>query len=332
LRDFTSSCYLPKRFTHRIRNTLLCLSLGLASFSGCRRVPLPTTPAESPALRRLHANLRLIPAEARIVLGLDLDRLRMTSTWKDLAAGPLQDAALLWRGFAKGVDINPLQQVRQVLVAMPGERQTDDRLLVVLRSDALTPTRAAPWLQQHQSQGTAAHFVPPDAIVLAKGAWASQVPGLGRTAGKSPSLADDPELLRLCERAAADHVLWMAATMPSALRRELLAQDHFPDVGSLMRLRASVALDRMLSAEVVAELSNAPDARSLARRLADYLDTAKRHPDMLAQGLAPYLEGVKLAPRGPNLYATLDLPAKQAGEIVARLLDILQGTDKSTAK
>jgi hypothetical protein len=79
-------------------------------------------------------------------------------------------------------------------------------------------------------------------------------------------------------------------------------------------------------------LSNAPDARSLARRLADYLDTAKRHPDMLAQGLAPYLEGVKLAPRGPNLYATLDLPAKQAGEIVARLLDILQSTDKSTAK
>jgi hypothetical protein len=275
-------------------------------------MPLPG--AAAPAVRRLHADLRLVPAEARLVLGLDIERLRASSAGRDLVAGPLRSLALLWGDFA---GLASLEQARQVLVAVPGERQPDDRWLAILRSEALSPARTAPWLKDHPRPESAATFVPPDGIVLAHGAWA-------RPASDARSLADDPELFRLCERAASGHALWMAAAVPPDLRRRLLAQDRFPDVGSLLRLRASVALDRVLSAEVVAELSNAPDARSLAERLGDYLRAAKRHPDLLAQGLVPYLESVKLTPKGPNLHATLELPAEQAGELVARLGDMLR--------
>lgn len=307
--------------------------LGLASLPGCRRMRLPASPpSDSPTLRRLRTNLRLVPHEARIVLGLDLERLRASPAWTDLAAGPVRDAALLFDGFTKGVGIDTVEQIRQVLVAVPGERQSDDRLVVIVRSDHLAAERAAPWLRRHQGQAAAAFLVPPDGVVLATGAWAGQAMALGRTERPGGSLADHPDLVRLCERAAAGHALWIAAAVPADLRRSIITQDRFPDVASLTRLRAAVDLDRRFSAEVVAELSNAPDARGLAHRVRAYLDAAKRHPDMLAQGLAPYLEAVKLAPHGPNLHATLELPAAHAVELITRISDILGRAATAAAK
>ena len=303
-------------------------------------MPIPgDTSTASPVRERLRADLRLVPRQASIVASLDLERLRGTAVWKELAAGPIRDASLLIEGLTKGMGIDPMKQVRQVLVAVPGESQSDHRFVAILRIDRLDQARAAAWLGRRQDDEPIGLVLPPDRVVIARGAWATEIASQGRAGHLEVNADGDSELYRLCVRAAGDHPFWLAVVVPMRLRRKLIDQARFPDVASLARMRLSVdvdraaplpaepagsAHDRKLRAELVGELSNDPDARALASRLGSYLDAAKRRPDMLAQGLAPHLEALRLDPRGPNVHASLTLPAGQVGVLVPRLGDLLR--------
>jgi hypothetical protein len=293
--------------------------------AGCRRpAPAASPPAASAALDRLREDLALVPAEARLVLSLDLDRLRATPAGNRLLATPARALEHLFAELARGAGIDLLTQVRRLLVALPGERQDDDRLLVILEVNPLDRERASAWLRSRQTTSFAGFVVGPDRVVLARGAWAA--PGVNRKpSGELPDdAASDEELRRLCERAARQSAAWFAAIVPVSLRRRLITENRFPDVASVARLHGSLGADNGLDAELAAELSNEPDARRLAQRLRDFLDAAKRHPDLLAQGLSPYLEAVRIATLGPGVQATLDLPAGEASDLAARLDDILR--------
>jgi hypothetical protein len=324
LRDFAASFYLPKGYgLPRFALAWALVLLALVSLAACRRQPLATT-RSSPELSRLRANLTVVPAEARIVMALDLDRLRATVLGQRLLSGPAKETALLFDGFAKGTGLDLLAQVRQVLVAVPGERQDDDRLVLVAETRALDRVRAAAWLRERQDSKTAAFILEPDRIVIAKGAWASEVASLAKPTGPGQSAARDEQLRRLCERIAPAHVFWLAAVVPTPLRQRLAAEARFPDVASLARLSAALDLEVGLRAEVAAELSNAADARGLANRLGAFLNAAKHHPDMLAQGLAPYLDAIRLGAQGPKVNARLELPAAQAEDLVLRAEEFLR--------
>jgi hypothetical protein len=43
---------------------------------------------------------------------------------------------------------------------------------------------------------------------------------------------------------------------------------------------------------------------------------------MLAQGVSPYLEAVRLATHGPRVHATIELPAAQAGDLALHVEDL----------
>jgi hypothetical protein len=324
LRDFAASCYLPTR-SHPAARRLLAPALTLLALvwlTACRRPPAGAT--SSPEMERLRASLALVPAEARIVLGLDLERLRATPLGKSLLDGLGEEAALLLDGFGKGAGFDRLGQVHQILVALPGERQNDDRLVLVAETRTLDRERAAAWLRERQDGRTAAFIHENSRIVIGKGAWAAEVAALAKPPHSEQSAARDEELRRLCERSAAEHAVWLAAIVPTPLRQRLMAEARFPDVGSIARLSMALAVSAGLRAEASAELSNEADARSLARRLSAFLNAAKHHPDMLAQGFSPYLEAVRLAARGPNVEASLELPADQTGDLAARLADLVR--------
>jgi hypothetical protein len=221
--------------------------------------------------------------------------------------------------FAKGTGIDLLGRARQILIAVPGDRQDDDRFVLIADIGTADQARVAAWLRQRENATTAAFVHGPGRIVIARGAWAAAVTALARTTNPAESAAGDPELRGLCERAASDHVFWLAAVVPAPLRRVLIEQGRFPDVASIARLSGSVDLDGSLRAVAVAELSNAADALGLAHRLGAYVNAAKRHPDMLAQGLAPYLEAVRFATNGPRVQAILELPAAQADDLAPRI-------------
>jgi hypothetical protein len=327
LRDFIASFYLPKAsgFILHVAHARAFVLLVLVALAACRRQPLvPAHQESAPDLARLRATLALVPAEARIVMALDLERLRASELGKTLLSGPAKEAALLLDGFARGTGLDLLTQVRHVLVAVPGERQADDRLVLVAETRALDRPRATAWLRARQDGKTAAFVLPPDRIVIAKGAWAPAVTSLAKSTGSEQSAARDEELRRLCERVVPAHAWWLAAIVPIPLRQRLSADARFPDLASLSRLSASLAIEGGLRAEAVAELSNDADARSLVHRLNTFLNTAKHHPDMLAQGLAPYLEAIRLGAEGPNVSARLELPATQAEDLLLRARDLLK--------
>jgi hypothetical protein len=275
--------------------------------------------------------LALVPAEARIVAALDLDRLRELPIWKDLSTGPAKEFAVMLDGFAKGTGIDLLTQLRQIVIAVPGERESDDRFTVVARLTRLDATRALPWLRQHQPANAISFAHGPDTLVLARGAWGPRTASLAKSRDTAGSAAADPELRRLCERAAAQHPLWAASIVPLKLRRGLIAQERFPDLASLARVWGFVDASRGLHVEIVAELSNDNDAQELAHRLTSYLNVAKRHPDMLAGGFSPYIEATRLFARGPNLHATLEVPESHSSDLSQRLRDYLRGAWASNA-
>lgn len=326
MRDFIASFYLskPDSSIAGFALTWTLALLALVSLAACRRQSRESVrQASTPELLRLRANLALVPAEARIVMSLDLDRLRTTALGRNLLSGPAKEAGLLAGDFAKGTGLDPLEQARQVLIAVPGERQDDDRLVLVAEFRALDRMRATAWLGERRDGKTAAFVVGPDRIVIATGAWAAEVASLAKPTGRGQSADDDEELRRLCERSAGPHVFWLAAVLPTPLRHRLMAETRFPDVASLARLSAALDVEAGLRADIVGELSNEADARSLAHRLSAFLNAAKHHPDMLAQGLAPYLDAVRLGAQGPNLNAHLELPAAQAEDLVLRAGDLL---------
>lgn len=323
MRDFVASFYLPSPFhlCSRLAAALL-LTVVLAS---CRRPAPEASPLAASAARScLREDLALVPEEARLVLSLDLDRLRATPVGNRLLAAPARAIEHLFGELARGAGIDLLTQVRRLLVALPGERQDDDRLLAILEVSPLDRARASAWLRSRQTTSSAGFVVGTDRVVLARGAWAA--PSANRKpSGELPDdAASDEELRRLCERAARQSAAWFAAIVPVSLRRRLITENRFPDVASVARLHGSLGAEGGLHAELAAELSNGPDARRLAQRLRGFLDAAKRHPDLLAQGLSPYLEAVHIAAHGPGVQAVLDLPTVEATNLAARLDELLR--------
>ena len=105
-------------------------------------------------IERLREDLALVPAEARLVLSLDFDRLRATPGRNRLQASPARALEHFFAELARGAGIDLLTQVRRLLVALPGERQDDDRLL---RDPRGQPAR--PGARQRLAALSAKHIV-----------------------------------------------------------------------------------------------------------------------------------------------------------------------------
>jgi hypothetical protein len=326
LLDLSTSFYLPSRFRHLPVRLLLATVLASTAPGGCRRgIPGADAPGPSPARERLRAGLALVPSEARIVVGIDLERLRASPPGRELLLGVGQRAARLFDDVAQGTGIDLLAQVRYALLAVPGERQPDGRSVLVAELGSFDAPRASAWLAQRHDPTTTAFLRDARWLVIAKGAWATTVPALASAHAATPSVEGDTELSRLCQRVSVDQGLWLASVVPTALRQRVSGESAFPDIASITRWHATASLAAGFHLAAVAELSNEPDARTLHHRLAAYVRAAKHHPDVLALGLAPYLEVLRLEARGPEVDATLDLPPAQIGDVVGRIEDLLRG-------
>jgi len=294
---------------------------------GCRRAPGDLAiKEEDPSAQRTRAALALVPADAAIVLSLDLERLRGQPMWTTLLSLLAKDAKHMLDRFAAGTGLDLTRQLRHVLIALPSERQNDGRFVLIADADRLDEARVTAWLQAQLGEKTAAYVRGHNQVVISRGAWSGAMATLASASKLTPSAADDPELRRLCARAAGEHSLWLAAVVPAAVRRALMQEARFPDVASIARASGFVDLDGGAHAELVAELSSTADATDLARRLAVHLNQAKRDPEMLVRGLAPYFEGMRIVAHDARVHATLDLSGVQLGECIERIEALAHAT------
>jgi hypothetical protein len=247
-----------------------------------------------------------------MVLSVDLERLRGRPAWRTVFPALAKNAKSFFAAFAAGAGLDVPQQLRRLLIALPAERQSDDRFVLIADTDALDEPRVTGWLRTRLSEKTSVLVRNKTQIVISRGAWGGPAAALG-------SAADNPEWRRLCTRAALDHDLWFAALVPTPVRRALMQAPGFADVASVARVWGFINLDDGAHAEAVAELSGKADAEDLAHRLGVYLNQAKRHPDMLVRGLAPFLEALRLAFHDASVHATLDMSGPQLGECIERI-------------
>ena len=318
MRDFVSRFHLRAHSISAIRAALLVIALALACAPGCKRVAHESaTKANDPATPRMASALALVPPDAEIVLSLDLERLRGQSALTTVLSGLTKSPRPILDDFAVATGFDWNRQLRRVLVALPGERQSDDRFLVIADVEQLDEARVTAWLQARLGEKIAVFVRGKNQIVISQGAWADTMAALSRASTLMRSAADRPELLRLCARAAADHSLWFAAIVPAAVRHRLMQQPSLADVAALARV--SGFMNSGGQAEGVAELSSSADAAALAHRLGFYLNLAKRHPEMLVRGLAPYLEALRLTAHDARVHATLDIPGDQVGDLIERI-------------
>jgi hypothetical protein len=291
----------------------LAFLAALALAPGCRRDPRDLSiKKDEPRTERIIAALALLPADTRIVLSADLERLRGQPAWRTGFPALAKHARPFFDAFAAGAGFDVPRQLRSLLIALPGERQSDDRFVLIAETDALDEARVTAWLRARLGEKTTVLVRNKNQIVIGRGAWGKTMAGAG-------SAADNPELKRLCTRAALEHDLWFAGVVPTPVRRALMQAPGFADVASVARVWGFMNLDSGAHLEAVAEMSGKTDAVDLAHRLGVYLNQAKRHPDMLVRGLAPFLEALRLAANDASVHATLDLSGPQLGECIERI-------------
>jgi hypothetical protein len=281
-----------------------------AHLASCRRAH----PTQGDSQRAPDAQLALLPRETQIVLAVDLDRLRGQPVWKALSSVLARNAKPFLDAIAAGTGIEPVTQVHRIWIGLPGQRQPDGRFALLVEADPVDTVRAAAWLQKQGRGEMAIRFPSPRSVFIGKGAWAA--PPTARTAH---SAADDPQLRRLCERAAREHAIWFAALVPTDIRKTLMGQSRMADAGSLARVFGFLDDAGGLHAEVVGELTNTEDPPLLAHRLQAFHNQAKRDPDLLVAGLSPYLEALHVGAHDATVRAVLDLPDAQAGDVIERI-------------
>ena len=292
----------------------------LACTPGCRRAPRESATKENePAAQRTRAALALLPADTQIVLSIDLDRLRGQPAWRTMFPVLAKNAKPFFDAFAASAGWDVPRQLRRFLVALPAERQSDDRFVLIADAVALDETRVTGWLRARLGDKTTVVVRNKNQIVISRGAWGGPMAALEKADRLTPSAADNPELRRMCTRAALDHGLWFAAVVPTPVRRALMQEPHFADVASVARVWGFMDLDIGAHVETVAEMSSKADAEDLSHRLGVYLNQAKRHPDMLVRGLAPFLEALRLVAHDARVHATLDLSGPQLVECIERI-------------
>lgn len=313
---------------------LAALSLG-ACRGGCGK--RPGAPAGQ-------ATLASLPADTRFVLSVDLARIRATPLWARLSAlaadDPVDRERL--RELTRRTGLDPLRQIHRVVAAFPenarqrgqfalvieGEGFDEHRLVGYARAEAATRggriterTRGARTLWSSPGgSSTAAFFVGQTRLVVAGGGWAEELADLaGRAAGQGPSAAGNPELVHLVTRLEAGRSLWFAALVPPELRKSFLADPKLTSAASVMRLAGGADLGPGLTAELVADLSNAADARALVARVQTTVRESKLNAQVLMMGLGPYLDALAATADGPRLRVTLTLSPDQVQELIERL-------------
>ena len=301
--------------------------------------------ARAPATRdRL---LGALPAGTRFVASVDVAKVRATALWSRvsaLAGQSAEDRKSLDKLTAR-TGLDPLRQIHRIVAAFPdnarergefalvieGEGFDEARLVAYAREEAATRgakiearTRGARTLYGGGgSDRTAGFFVGKTRFVLGSGGWAEAMADLADGRPGVASAADNLELGHLLGRIDPGRALWFAALVPLDIRKSLMADPKLDSAGSLTRLAAGADLGPGLNAELVADLSNAADARALEARIQTTLRESKRDAKVLMMGLGPYLDAVEARAEGPTLRVKLTLAEAQVKDLLERLGGLL---------
>jgi hypothetical protein len=328
--------------------TVAALLLAGACRGGCQRLSRARDPRQQ--------TLAVLPAETRLVAFVDVAKIRATPFWARLSAlaedSPEDRKRIAELTARTGLD--PLRQIHRVVAGFPDSALESGRYALVFEGDGFDERRLVSYardeaalrgakIEQRNEHGQTLWaspgpkkitglFTGPDRFLLGAGGWGETMAALARGASGVPSAAENAELVNLCRRIDARRALWFANLVPSDLRAMLLANPKHDSAASVTRLAAALDLGPGLTAELVADLSNANDARALVEDIQASVQAAKRNAAVLMLGLGPYLDAVNARAEGPSLRITVALAEAQVMDLLDRLSALARSQREKAAK
>jgi hypothetical protein len=301
-----------------VRVLPIVLALGL----GCAQPDLHGAAAapgrEAPADGDLFA---VVPAEAELVLALDISELR-TSPWTRsmLASGAEQASG---RGFDVVTDVD-----RMMVVRMPSDTES----LTVSRG-RFDRERVAAAFRARRPGASADHFrgcalwaKDGDAVAfltgrtLLAGPLASVRSAIDVAYGRGRDVREEKWLLEVRRRYGKmprPPVAELAVQVTDAMRARL--RHELDEAEALERLGGRLDLGRRLDLAIVGTTSTGSHATLLTERLLAALRELQARPSVVAIGLSDVLADVEVASQGPRIAAALQLTESQRNDIALRL-------------
>jgi len=313
---------------------VLGLAVGLGSCrGGCSRSVPPQT-AISP--------LAWFPADTHVVLSIDFARLRATPLWSALGGLATSDPGDRQKidELAKRTGLDPLKQIDSLIVAFPEEARAQGSMGLIMRGQGFDEARLVAYVRDQVSkQGddlfsfrragrtlwatrkeptTAGFFVDARTFVLGAGGWAEKMADL--SAGAQPQgAATNPSLVHLVEQAGPTRAVWAVALVPAATRAALAADPTVPGAAGVNRLSLGIDMGTGVDAKLVADLATHAEAEAMAQQVRNAVVAAKRSPQVLLLGLAPYLDSVDSRAVGVGCELAVRLSDTQTNDAIERL-------------
>ena len=289
-----------------------------------------------------------LPAQTEVVLSLDFERARKSALWKVLSeladtAAVNEDGALVAE-LTRKTGLRPFEDVHRVVAAFPEEARQTGTFALVFETESLEPERLVSYAKEEakargselvsrrhagftlwSSQkpgGPAGFFDGKERVVLAGGGWAeamAELSAAGQNAPAGKNTRGNEALWSLVRRLGTAHTVWLAALVPSATRKRLMADPRFGAQASVMRFGFTADLHPGLDLRLLAELSNAEDARVLVGKVQTFLAAASKSPEVLLLGLGPALDGVSAKAEGPRARIEVELDEGQTRDLLLRL-------------
>jgi hypothetical protein len=343
--------------TSRIQRRVFVLAVFLtmtACRSGCR--------GGGEGAAKVDPALALFPPEAQVFVSIDFVRVRQTQLWQQLqtfAGEDAEDRKLIDR-LKSETGVDPFRHIHRVVAAFPEEARESRAFGIVFEGEKFDRERLFTYLHGEAQKrggelvkrahgpytmwaGTAldspsGFFLDDRRFVLGSGGWTERMAdrASGKTVdaataaasatGGAPALApaDAAALARLIDRVGKGRSIWLVARVPESTRAQLMSDPRFGSDASVLRFGASLDFGPELAGDLVAELNNAADAQALVGKATTFVAAAKKSPEVLLLGVAPYLESVKAEAEGPTARVRFTLPRAQTDELIGRLVGLLR--------
>jgi hypothetical protein len=303
----------------------------LALLGGCAPLAAPpVSPAHDEARTAPDDEelLAAVPAEAEVVLLVDLAQLRGSPWTKALLAegAAARAASAGQRGFDEAKDVD-----RFVLARLPGENEAS---LTVARGRfdrrrVLSAFREGrPGAVDDSFRGCALVSRGPEAIAfltdrtLLSGPLPAVRGAIDAAFGRARDVRGERWLRETRRPSPLPSAVELAVRVSDSMREQI--HSTLEEADTLERLGGRLDLGARLDLTLVGATGSPTRARALAAQLEQAVTGLRGRPSVAALGLADVLGGVRISVRGPQIAAELHLTEAQRDEIAARLSSAAQ--------
>jgi hypothetical protein len=298
------------------------LVLGLA---GCAPVPTPAAvaPAEVRAAPEDDDLRAAVPAEAEVVLVVDLAQLRSSPWTRSLLAEGAAARGPRTRGFDEATDVD-----RLVLARLPGG--SGEEASLTLARGRFDRPRVFSAFRQGRADAAASTFrgcaliaSGPEAMAfltdrtLISGPLPAVRGAIDAAFGRARDVRGERWLRQARPASPSAPALELAVRVTEPMRERI--RDELAEAESLERLGGRLDLGRRLDLTLLGATGSPAQARALAVRIQEAMGTLRVRPSLAALGLGEVLGAAQVGVRGSEVGAELHLTEAQRDDIAARL-------------